>query len=143
MDRAFRELGEEYLAGTEHLHRSWELVREYPLSEKLLALSQVWRSPDSSRYLIAAKGAPEAIADLCHLVPAERAALDRQVEAATAGGERVLAVARAEVSQREGLPTGQHDFPSSSSGWRACGTRCTPASPRRWPSAGARAFGSS
>jgi P-type Ca2+ transporter type 2C len=110
MDRAFRELGEEYLAGTEHLHRHWELVREYPLSETLLALSHVWRSPDSTRYVIAAKGAPEAIADLCHLEPAGRAALERQVEAATAGGGRVLAVAGAEMSQTAGLPTGQHDF---------------------------------
>ena len=34
---------------TEHLHADWELVREYPLSEKLLALSHVWRSPDGGR----------------------------------------------------------------------------------------------
>jgi len=67
MDRAFRDLGEGYLAGTEHLHRGWELVREYPLSETLLALSHVWRSPSLTDYVIAAKGAPEAIADLCHL----------------------------------------------------------------------------
>ena len=110
MDRAFIQLGEEFLAGTEHLHRAWKLVREYPLSERLLALSHVWRSPDSRRYVIASKGAPEAIADLCHLGPGERAALMGQVEAATAGGERVLAVARAEIDQREGLPTEQHDF---------------------------------
>jgi Ca2+-transporting ATPase len=110
MDRAFRDLDRRYLAGTEHAHRGWELVREYPLSETLLALSHVWRSPDSSRYVIAAKGAPEAIADLCHLEPSEWADLQRQVEAATAGGERVLAVARAEMSQRGGLPQGQHDF---------------------------------
>ncbi|MEI8083721.1 MAG: hypothetical protein WCI74_17935, partial [Actinomycetes bacterium] len=48
-------------------HADWALVREYPLSEKLLALSHVWRSPDGGDYVIAAKGAPEAIADLCHL----------------------------------------------------------------------------
>ena len=43
MDRAFREFGERSLAGTEHLHTTWDLVREYPLSEELLALSHVWR----------------------------------------------------------------------------------------------------
>jgi P-type Ca2+ transporter type 2C len=52
MDRAFKDLGKKYLPGTEHLHRDWELVREYPLSEKLLALSHVWRSPDLSHYVI-------------------------------------------------------------------------------------------
>ncbi|MBO0686230.1 MAG: cation-translocating P-type ATPase, partial [Candidatus Dormibacteraeota bacterium] len=111
MDRAFRDLDRRYLAGTEHAHRGWELVREYPLSETLLALSHVWRSPDSSRYVIAAKGAPEAIADLCHLDPSRSAALHQQVEAASAGGERVLAVARAEMTRGDGLPPGQHDFP--------------------------------
>jgi len=110
MDRAFRELGETYLADTEHLHRDWELVREYPLSEKLLALSHVWRSPDASHYIVAAKGAPEAIADLCHLDPSELGALTEQVEAATADGQRVLAVARALPRQADGLPTDQHDF---------------------------------
>jgi Ca2+-transporting ATPase len=110
MDRAFKDLGDKYLAGTEHLHDGWELVREYPLSEKLLALSHVWRSPDLTHYVIAAKGAPEAIAYLCHLDAGERIALTAQVEAATASGLRVLAVARAEFSQTGGLPGGQHDF---------------------------------
>jgi Ca2+-transporting ATPase len=60
--------------------------------------------------VIAAKGAPEAIADLCHLGAEERAALTEQVEVATAGGQRVLAVARARFSRAQGLPGGQHDF---------------------------------
>jgi Ca2+-transporting ATPase len=110
MDRAFKQLGERYLADTEHVHRDWELVREYPLSEELLALSHVWRSPDRSRYVIAAKGAPEAIADLCHLPPAARAQVGDEVERATAGGQRVLGVARASFSRAHALPAGQHDF---------------------------------
>jgi Ca2+-transporting ATPase len=110
MDRAFRDLGERYLAGTEHLHGGWELVREYPLSETLLALSHVWRSPSLTDYVIAAKGAPEAIADLCHLDPGARADFTAQVEAATADGQRVLAVARARFGTAEGLPAEQHDF---------------------------------
>ncbi|HET9648218.1 MAG TPA: cation-translocating P-type ATPase [Microlunatus sp.] len=110
MDKAFKDLGMTYLADTEHLHADWELVREYPLSEKLLALSHVWRSPDGSRYVVAAKGAPEAIADLCHLGPDQLGALTAQVEAATVGGQRVLAVARAASSQDQGVPSQQHDF---------------------------------
>ncbi|HEX4866001.1 MAG TPA: cation-translocating P-type ATPase [Acidimicrobiales bacterium] len=110
MDRAFRDVGDVYLAGTEHLHGSWELVREYPLSERLLALSHVWRSPDQADYVIAAKGAPEAIADLCHLDDGETAALMAEVEEATSGGLRVLAVARARFGHAEVLPTEQHDF---------------------------------
>ncbi|KRE33676.1 ATPase [Mycobacterium sp. Soil538] len=110
MDKAFRELGDTYLSGTTHLHENWRLVREYPLSEKLLALSHVWRSPDGGHYVIAAKGAPEAIADLCHLDAARLAALTEQVEAATADGYRVLAVACARFDSARALPEGPHDF---------------------------------
>jgi len=67
MDLAIQRLGEQTLSGTEHLHGDWSLVRQYPLAQHLLAISQVWRSPDGADYIIAAKGAPEAIADLCHL----------------------------------------------------------------------------
>ena len=110
MDTAFNELGKQYLAGSEHLHHDWELVREYPLSENLLALSHVWRSPDRGDYVVAAKGAPEAIADLCHLESGDRAAVMGQVEAATTDGQRVLGVARAEFSEHERLPAEQQDF---------------------------------
>ncbi len=110
MDQAFRSLGDRYLAGTEHLHGSWQLVREYPLSPELLALSHVWSSPDSERYVVAAKGAPEAIADLCHLDDVATAALAAQVERAGSAGLRVLGVARARFERSEQLPTVQHDF---------------------------------
>ena len=110
MDKAFKTIGDQYLAGTGHLHAGWELVKEYPLSEKLLALSHVWRSPDGGRYVVAAKGAPEAIADLCHFGPEDMASLTARVETATASGRRVLAVARASFDQDESLPSAQHDF---------------------------------
>ncbi|MHB8798133.1 MAG: cation-translocating P-type ATPase [Thermoanaerobaculia bacterium] len=109
MEKAMREMGERTLAGTEHLHREWELLREYPLSSEILAMSRVWRSPDGSEHVIAAKGAPEAIADLCHLPPEEVAALDRRVAALAARGRRVLGVARATYGGPS-LPPGQHDF---------------------------------
>ena len=41
MGRAFKQLGEGELSGTEHLHPDWELVREHPLTRK--------RWPPSSR----------------------------------------------------------------------------------------------
>jgi len=110
MERAMRELGERTLAGTEHLHRDWELLREYPLSRELLAMSRVWRSPDGSEYVIAAKGAPEAIADLCHLPEEETAALSRRIAALAARGRRVLGVAQAGFGSGGELPEGQHDF---------------------------------
>jgi Ca2+-transporting ATPase len=110
MDKAFRVMGEQYLHDTEHLHDDWLLVREYPLSEDLLALSHVWRSPDSGRFVVAAKGAPEAIADLCHLDADDARRVTTEVEVATAGGQRVLAIACAFFDQQLQLPTEQHEF---------------------------------
>jgi P-type Ca2+ transporter type 2C len=55
MEIALRELGEGRLKVTEHLHRNWTLVREYPLSRQLLAMSRVWKSPSGQHYVIAAR----------------------------------------------------------------------------------------
>lgn len=109
MDRALKELGNLYLADTEHIHDDWALVREYPLSQKLLALSRVWRSRDGEDYIIGAKGAPEAIADLCHLDEAQLQALSRPITALANEGFRVLGAARSRFKQAD-LPIEQHDF---------------------------------
>jgi P-type Ca2+ transporter type 2C len=109
MEKAFQQLGERYLAQSEHLHDDWTLVREYPLSDTLLAMSRVWRSRETDDLVIAAKGAPEAVADLCHLSDAELETLSADVAAMAADGLRVLGVARS-TFRAEALPGEQHDF---------------------------------
>ncbi len=109
MEKALKELGETALAGTEHLHRDWTLVQEYPLSRRLLAMSRVWKSPDGRDYVIAAKGAPEAIADLCHMDAKETRRLETQVASLADEGLRVLGVAKSHFSLTD-LPGEQHDF---------------------------------
>jgi P-type Ca2+ transporter type 2C len=109
MEKAFQRLGEAALAGTEHLHAGWQLVREYPLSPELLAVSQAWRSPDGERLVVAAKGAPEAIADVCHLEQAAAAEVLERVAEMGRDGLRVLAVARASAAG-DALPSAQHGF---------------------------------
>jgi Ca2+-transporting ATPase len=69
----------------------------------------VWQSPDQAERLIAAKGAPEAIVDLCHLDAAQAAAITLQVHAMAGDGLRVLGVAWARCSSGQ-LPDQQHDF---------------------------------
>jgi Ca2+-transporting ATPase len=109
MERAINECGSRCLENTEHLHDDWELIRQYPLSPSLLALSQVWRSRHRSEYVIAAKGAPESIADLCHLPARRTEEIMRQVGDMAAEGLRVLGVARA-FFPISSLPSHQHDF---------------------------------
>jgi Ca2+-transporting ATPase len=110
MDKAFTELATAWLAATEYLHPEWDLVHEYPLSDQLLAVSHVWRPEAGGDLVVAAKGAPEAIAELCRLTPQAHAAMTEQVERATAGGRRVLGVARAVWPTGRPAPDDQHDF---------------------------------
>ncbi|MEO6860623.1 MAG: cation-translocating P-type ATPase [Microcoleus sp.] len=124
MEKAFNQLGDRYLAHTEHLHKDWKLLREYPLSPHLLAMSHVWQSADRKQYEVAAKGAPEAIADLCHLTPQQQQLLAAQVSKMSDRGLRVLGVAKASLLDAPPpflpphpsidsahLPDTQHDFP--------------------------------
>lgn len=109
MEKAFHDLGNARLAQTEHLHADWTLERGYPLSPSLLAMSHVWKSPTGQDYVLAAKGAPEAIADLCHLSAERTQAIGDQVAAMAQDGLRVLGVARGVFGQKN-LPGEQHDF---------------------------------
>ncbi len=109
MEKALRELGSGALSNTEHLHGDWSLVQEYPLSRTLLAMSRVWKSPDNEDYVIAAKGAPEAVADICHLDRDEIGRLSEQINEMAAEGLRIIGIAKSEFRQTK-LPEGQHDF---------------------------------
>ncbi|MEK6579469.1 MAG: cation-translocating P-type ATPase, partial [Bdellovibrionota bacterium] len=109
MEKAIRKMVETGKWGQDHLHQDWSLVRDYPLSNQLLAMSCVWVSPDGERRTIAAKGAPEAIAELCHLNQAQQQSVLAAAKAMAARGLRVLGIARASFSGAT-LPSDQHDF---------------------------------
>lgn len=112
MEKAITELGKYKLANTEHLHADWNLIQQYSLSKELLAMSMVWKSHDGMKYEIAAKGAPEAIMDLCHLPDDKKNELLKIIEEMASEGLRILGVARAAfVTGKSGnLPEIQHDF---------------------------------
>ncbi len=108
MESALQRLGEQALRGTEHLHSEWSIAEEYELSPNFLAMSQAWRSEDTG-FVVAAKGAPEAISDLCHLEPPAAAALAGAVEGMARQGLRVIAVAGGRHAGPD-LPGHQHEF---------------------------------
>lgn len=109
MELAFKEFGDKYLAGTEHLHPDWQLIREYPLTRELLSMSRVWRTSSDTELIVAVKGAPEAISQLCRLDQASREALVEQVRIMADEGLRVLGVAAGRHSAGE-LPSSQDGF---------------------------------
>jgi Ca2+-transporting ATPase len=109
MEKAFIDLGQNFLQSTEHLHPNWELVREYALSPALLAMSRAWNVPDTTSRCIAGKGAPEAIAQLCRLSSDEARKLTLATAQMAGRGLRVLGVAKATV--QGDLPADQTMIP--------------------------------
>jgi Ca2+-transporting ATPase len=109
MEKAFHRLGQHFLKDTEHLHRDWTLMQTYGLTSELRAMSHVWRASVGDAHVVAAKGAPEAIIDLCHLDSAVQQQLAGAVDAMAAKGLRVLGVARASFVG-EDWPAIEHDF---------------------------------
>lgn len=100
---------EKFLSNTEHMHRHWRLAREYPLSKHLFAISNVWESRDKKERVIAAKGAPEAIAGLCHMGGRQKRAILAQVKKMAGSGLRILGVAKS-TFRSGSLPEKQQDF---------------------------------
>ncbi len=111
MEKAVKNFVEGEFAKTEHVHGDWQLIQEYPLSQKLLAMSNVWGSPNGTDYIIASKGAPEAVIDLCHLKEAEAKEISVNIQKMAKDGLRVLGVAKTsfKIAGAE-LPKEQHDF---------------------------------
>ena len=111
MEKAFHDLRRERMQQTARLHGpDWKLVHAYGLRPGLLAMSHVWQAVHGGHeFVIAAKGAPEAIADLCHFSAADLDAVKQTVDAMASEGMRVLGVARAS-SKGPAWPDSQHDF---------------------------------
>ncbi|MFO1376753.1 MAG: cation-translocating P-type ATPase [Steroidobacteraceae bacterium] len=84
------------------------LLREYPLTAELLAVSQLWTDQRSGARLVATKGAPEAIVDLCHLDPTRMARALEHADIMARDGLRVLGVARG-IPVGGALPERAHD----------------------------------
>lgn len=109
MEKAINGIGESFLNGTEHLHTDWNMVKEYSLSKEMLAMSRVFRNVATDQLVIASKGAPEAIFDLCHLDASIQSRYAEAVEEMASEGLRVLGVAKS-IIKESALPENQHSF---------------------------------
>ncbi len=86
------------------------LVKTYALRPDCLAMSHVWQGEsDAETCDVFAKGAPEAIADLCRFDATARQTLAASVDEMAAAGLRVLGVARATFTGKV-FPESQQGF---------------------------------
>ncbi len=88
---------------------NFSLMKEYPLSKNLLAMSQVWQPKEKKDLILASMGAPEAILDLCHFDAGKENEILSKVKEMSQKGLRVLGVAKGIFSEIN-LPENQHDF---------------------------------
>ncbi len=109
MEKAIINIGDRFLRNSEHIHADWVMEKEYPLSKDLLAMSRVFSNTGTKEQVIAVKGAPEAIFDLCHLNGETISRFEMAVTEMASEGLRVLGVARASLISGA-LPSLQHDF---------------------------------
>ncbi len=111
MEVAFHELtGMDGGSGLlDHRPDGWSLKRHYPLNPSLLAMSHAWRGNEDEGHVIASKGAPEAIGELCGLPDEDMARMRAQADAMAENGLRVLGVAEARWNGGD-LPPDQRHF---------------------------------
>ncbi len=112
MERALHELADQVLPSSNSSSQELTFVREYSLTAELLAVTRVWQVvqpvgialesratiEESAQYIVATKGAPEAVADLCGLDAEQREELLQAVRALAGNGLRVLAVAEGRLT---------------------------------------------
>ena len=108
MEHAIRVFGAQHLSADDRAHAD-RVIRDYPLSPELLAMSRAAPGTGDG-FLIGAKGAPEAVMDLCGLDPTARQNWNRHVHAMATRGLRVLAVATADW-RGQAWPDTQRAFP--------------------------------
>lgn len=109
MERALVKLRDAQAGPAGETSDGWLLEKSYGLRPDLLAMSQAWRCGGKAEALVAAKGAPEAIAELCRLPSADRDTLMAVVREMAADGLRVLGIARANFADPQ-WPQSQRDF---------------------------------
>ncbi|MBS0290314.1 MAG: cation-translocating P-type ATPase [Proteobacteria bacterium] len=105
MEKAFHQLGKQHLIDAERLHTSWKLVHGYALTPELPAMSHIWKIDNEDNHIIAAKGSPEAIMDLCHMNTEAKQQISLVLKNMAEHGLRILAVAK-------GIHSG-YNFPKS------------------------------
>jgi Ca2+-transporting ATPase len=113
MEHAFHRMGAEHLQDSGHLHEDWTLVHSYALSPALPAMSHIWRTGETEGtghgHSVSAKGAPEAVMDLCHMPQAERQQWLATANRLAGEGLRVLGVARGQLAGSD-FPGSAHDL---------------------------------
>lgn len=109
MERAIHRAAQTFIPeSAERLHEM-VLIQEYDLTPELLAVTHVWQAVGQEQALVAVKGAPETVLDLCRLDRSRRMDLMKQVDVNAQRGLRILGVAHGKVLAND-VPSSPREF---------------------------------
>jgi Ca2+-transporting ATPase len=109
MERSIKQCAQKMLPENKQIQPKWELVREYPLTTKILATTNVWSMGSDKNYTVACKGAPEAVMKLCKVKNTQKKQIMKQITDFSSQGLRILGVAGTRFSAKK-LPDSQQEF---------------------------------
>ena len=107
MEKAITKMGTEQLSNTEHIHHDWKMVKEYPLSKELLAMSRVFTCNDCDWQVVALKVHPKVF--LTSATYRSKSNIVWQRSGNNGKWASVLGVAKGRIETLN-VPEIQHDF---------------------------------
>lgn len=107
MEEAFIIAGKQAFGDIENIYEQQTIIKEYPLEDNSLSVVHVWGN-NSQVKLVALKGAPETVFDLCHLGHDKKEELEKGVKELAKQGLRVIAIAKGKSISS--VPDSRHDF---------------------------------
>jgi Ca2+-transporting ATPase len=88
MELGIHAFGKRFFHEDIHPHLDKTLIKEYPLSTDLLAVTNFWLTPGTKENIVTTKGALEAVASLCRLSKSEHEQVHELAAEMTAEGLR-------------------------------------------------------
>lgn len=107
MEEAFIIAGQQVFHDIEDVYKDLKIVKEYPVEDDSLSVAHIWGDGKQVK-MIALKGAPETVFELCHTKHDELIKLEKKVKDLASQGLRVIAVAKGKVVQD--IPESRHDI---------------------------------
>ena len=110
MEKEIKNAAQTFLFSQRRPAQKWQLIKEYPFSGNLLTMSHVWDTGAGDHYVVAAKGAPESIMELCRLSEDEKKKNETQMNILLARGLRLIAAAFCEIPKERAEAEHQREF---------------------------------
>lgn len=107
MEEAFIIAGQQVFHDIEDVYKDLKIVKEYPVEDGSLSVAHIWGDGKQVR-MIALKGAPEAVFELCHTKHDELIKLEKKVKDLASQGLRIIAVAKGKLTQE--IPDSRSDI---------------------------------